>query len=745
MHPTEVSALFATAVEHHQRGRLADALSSYDAVLGADPRMSAAHCNRGLVLHSLRRYDEALQSYERAIRLQPSYTDAYFNRAITLRQLNRLEEAVRNYDKTLALSPDHWQAHGNRGNALLALNRPGDAIASFDRAIALNPRFAEAYSNRGNALRALGRLEEAVHDYGRAIELAPRFAEGFNNKGCLLRDLKRPLEALKDFDRAIALKPNLAEAHFNRGNALQELGRLADALQSFEHALAIRSDYPEAWNNKGYVLKELNRPGDAVASLDRAIALRANFAEAHSNRGNALRALKRYEDAIQSCDRAIKLKPDLVEAHYNKGNALQELGRDAEALANYDRALMLDPDFASTYNGRGNALKGLHRLEESLASYEEAIARKPDFAEAHNNMGNVLKELGRIEDSLHSYDRAIELKTDFVETYWNKSICTLLTGDFEAGWPLYEWRKRKAEPFGASPYLQRIWSGLEPLEGKTLFIHAEQGLGDTIQFCRFAILAREKGAKIILAVQEPLVHLLQNLGPNITTIALSDAPPEFDCQTALMSLPLAFGTGGGCPIQIPYLGAASGRVERWRDRIGEHGFRIGICWQGNRQAKIDVGRSFPLRHFESIAAIPGVRLISLQKNDGLEQLSDLPQGMIVETTGGDFDAGSGAFIDTAAIMMSLDLVITSDTAIAHLAGALGRPVWVALQHIPEWRWLLDRFDSPWYPTMRLFRQRHRGDWPGVFADIAAELCRIVMARPEQVTRTARQERYSDFL
>jgi hypothetical protein len=242
-----------------------------------------------------------------------------------------------------------------------------------------------------------------------------------------------------------------------------------------------------------------------------------------------------------------------------------------------------------------------------------------------------------------------------------------------------------------------------------------------------------------------LVRLLQNLGPGITTIGLSDAPPEFDYQTALMSLPLAFATGGDCAVQIPYLRAESDRVDKWRTRIGEQGSRIGICWQGNRQSKVDAGRSFPLRHFESIAAIPGVRLISLQKNDGLEQLSDLPQGMIVETPGGDFDAGSHAFVDTAALMMSLDLVITSDTAIAHLAGALGRPVWVVLQHIPEWRWLLDRSDCPWYPTMRLFRQGRRGDWPGVLADVAAALRRIAEAQPMPFTGAPRQQRYRDFL
>ncbi len=727
MNPNDVSVLFGTAVEHHRNGRLPAALAAYDAVLRVAPNMAAAHCNRGLVLQSLRRYAEALQSYDQAVRLQPSYADAWFNRAITLRLLNRLEDALRNYDKVIVLKPDHVQAHCNRGNALLALNRLQEAIASYDRAIALNPRFAEAYSNRGNALRALGRLEEAVLDYGRATDLAPGFAQAFCNRGCTLRDLKRPQEALWSCDRAIAVKPDLAEAHFNRGNVLQDLGRSDEALQSFERSIEIRPDYTEAWNNRGYVLKELGRPGDAVASLDRAILLNPRFAEAHSNRGNALRDLGRYEDAIGSCDRAIESKPDFATAYHNKAKALQELGREAEALSNYERALLLEPNFASAHNGRGNALEGLRRLEEALASYDEAIGCKPDFADAWSNRGNVLKDMRQIEKALRSHDCAIELRPDFVEAYWNKSICSLLAGDFESGWPLYEWRKRKPDPLGVSPYPRPVWSGDTPLDGKTMYVHAEQGFGDTIQFCRFALLVRERGAKVILAVQDPLVRLLGNLGPDITTIALSSAPPEFDYQAALMSLPPAFRTGGTCPVAVPYCRPESRNIGKWHDRIGKHGFRAGICWQGNRQVKIDAGRSFPLCYFEKLAAMPDVRLISLQKNDGVEQLFDLPGDMVVETLGNDFDAGPDAFVDTAAVMMSLDLVVTADTAIAHLAGALGRPVWLVLQHVPDWRWLLDRADSPWYPTMRLFRQKQRGDWAGVFAEIASELRGLVQS------------------
>jgi hypothetical protein len=274
-------------------------------------------------------------------------------------------------------------------------------------------------------------------------------------------------------------------------------------------------------------------------------------------------------------------------------------------------------------------------------------------------------------------------------------------------------------------YPQPAWTGKESLDGKILFIYPEQGLGDTIQFCRYAELAEARGAKVILSVQDPLVRLMRQLGPTIGIVGQDAAPPDFDYHVALMSLPWAFRTDWNTfPARIPYLRAEPERVGKWRRIIGNGGFKVGICWQGNRRGQVDAGRSFPVRQFECLAGLPGVRLISLQKNDGAGQLLDLPAGMTVETLGDDFDSGGDAFVDTAAAMENLDLVITSDTAIAHLAGALGRPTWIALKHVGDWRWFLDRSDSPWYPTVRLFRQSQRGDWAGVFSEIERQLAAL---------------------
>jgi hypothetical protein len=398
---------------------------------------------------------------------------------------------------------------------------------------------------------------------------------------------------------------------------------------------------------------------------------------------------------------------------------LRDVGRPDLAIEAYDRLLEVKPDLAKVHNSRGDAFKSLNRWDGALQSYDRALVLEPDFATARNGRAVALQQMGRCEEALKSYEKATMLDPDYADANFNKSTCTLLQGNWEEGWHLYEWRKKKAKPAGSQNFPQPEWTGNECLDGKTLFIHAEQGLGDTIQFCRYALLALENGAKVILGVHDVLMRLLESLGPEIEIVPLKGGLETFDYHTALMSMPLAFRTTlDTCPATVPYLKAEPERIATWRERIGSEGFKIGICWQG---AKIDPLRSFPLRHFEQLAKLPNVRLISLQKNDGVEQLFDLPAGMKVEILGENFDTGSNAFIDTAAAMECLDLVITPDTSIAHLAGALGRPTWAALKHVPDWRWLLDRSDSPWYPTMKLFRQAAPGDWASVFAAMVSEL------------------------
>jgi tetratricopeptide (TPR) repeat protein len=573
-----------------------------------------------------------------------------------------------------------------------------------------------------------GRLAEALALYESAIRLDPNLAAAHCNRGVLLQSLNRIEEAAASFERTTRLQPGNADAWYNHGTTLSLLNRLIEAERSYDRAIRLKPGHAEAHSNRGNVLAALGRPADAVRSYDKAIAVNPDFAIAWHNRGNALEQLDRIEEALASFDRAVALQHDFADAYLHRGNAQQKLGRLNDALLNYERAIALKPDFAEAYSNRGAVLRVLERPDAALQSCDRAIALRPEFADAHNNRGLALRELERPDEALQSLSHAIELGPDFAGAHWNKSILLLSVGRLEGGWREYEWRKRKPEPQGCMTFPQPVWLGRENIAGKTLFVHSEQGLGDTIQFCRYVPFAQARGAQVIFAVQDSLMRMMKTLRPAILIRGQAGMLPEFDYHIPLLSMPLAFQTTlATCPAEVPYLRAEAGRVEKWREKLGAHGFKIGICWQGNRKSVVEIGRSFPLRYFEEIAGIPDVRLISLQKYDGTDQLADLPAGMKVETLGDEFDCGPDAFVDSAAVMECLDLVITSDTAIAHLAGALGRPAWVVLKRVPDWRWLLDRPDSPWYPTLRLFRQPRRGDWPGVFADVATELRKLLQA------------------
>jgi tetratricopeptide (TPR) repeat protein len=624
--------------------------------------------------------------------------------ALALHQQGKFVEAENLYEDILLAQPDQFDALHLLGTLLHQTGKSERGVDLIGKAITINPKVAAAHSNLGIGLKHLGRLDEALNSYDKAIELNPDYAEAFANRGNVLKDLKRFDEALASYNRAIALKP----------------------------------DYAEAYSNRGLALVELKRPQDALASCDRAIELKSDYADAHSYRGIALYELKRTEEALASYDRAIALKPDDATTHSNRGVALKDLNRLGEALASSNRAIALKPDFAEAHFNRGCVLNELQRFDEAILSYDKAIALKPDYTDVHSNRGVALKEMRRVDEALASYDRAIALNPDHFDAHWNRSLALLLVGRLQQAWPEYEWRRQKPDWIAGrlcptAPY--RLWQVGDSIAGKTVLVSAEQGLGDTLQLCRYLKLLEARGARVVLVVQSKLRSILRTLSPTIEVLIWGEAVPATDYHCPLASLPLTFGaTLENIPANVPYLKADSQRVERWRHRLGREGLRIGIAWQG-QPGPVDVGRSFAVSGFEEISQLSGVRLISLQKNLGSEQLARLPAGMKVETLGEDFDSGPDAFLDTAAVMESLDLVITSDTAIAHLAGALGRPVWVALQWVPDWRWLLDRPDTPWYPTMRLFRQSSRGAWGSVFRAMKQELAAMVRGAGESAVAT----------
>ena len=485
--------------------------------------------------------------------------------------------------------------------------------------------------------------------------------------------------------------------------------------------MELKPDFAEAHNNLGNAFKRQGKLDKAVACYRRALELKPRYAEAHYNLGLILRGQGKLDEAVACYRQALHLKTDYADAHNDTGIALQNQGNLDEAIACYRRALELKPDYAEAYNNLGAALKDQGKLDEAVTCYRRALELKSGYADAHNNLGVALVSQGKLNEAVACYRRALELNPDYADSHLNRSFLWLLTGDFEHGWPEYEWRWRTKQ-ISPRPFQQPLWDG-SSLAGKTILLHAEQGLGDAIQFVRYAPLVKQLGGTIIVECQQPMLPLLATCPGIDRLVGQGGELPAFTTHAPLLSVPGILKTSlDTIPASVPYLFAARALVESWREKLnGVSGFKIGINWQGRAGQGSWLARNIPLQQFAALAAIPGVRLISLQKGSGREELTQERERFPVLDLGNEVDQEAGAFMDTAAILMNLDLVITSDTAIPHLAGALGVPVWLALPFAPDWRWLLDRTDSPWYPTMRLFRQQERDNWHGVFEQIEKAL------------------------
>jgi tetratricopeptide (TPR) repeat protein len=635
---------------------------------------------------------KARKSFARAQRGAASLAST-FAEGLARHQAGRLDEAETIYRKILAVSPDHFDSRQLLGAIFL---------------------------QRGNHAESLRHIQ-------RALKKSPDNVFVLNNHGIVLQGLRRYEEALASFERAITLRPDYADAHSNRGNVLKALLRFEEAIASYDRALALRPDFAQAYSNRGDVLCELKRFEEALASCERALALRPNFAEAHCNRGNALRNLKRLHGALASYDRALSLKPDYPEAHSNRGTVLHDLHRFEEELASYNDALALRPDFPEALSNRGNVLQELKRFEEALEDYKRATELNQNLAEAYSNCGNALRELDRFAEALASFDRAIKLQPDLAEAHFNAALCLLLTGDLSAGWKQYEWRWH-TERLNSEKrnFAQPQWTGSDEIAGKTILLHAEQGFGDTLQFCRYAPRVATRGAHVILEVQKPLVALMRTLAGDIEIIAKGDSLPASDLHCPLLSLPLAFNTEvDTIPREMPYLSVDAAKRDAWRDRLSRHDKpRVGLVWAGDPRKQlpnahlIDRQRSATFDMLAPLFDVTECEFVSLQKGeDAVAQLRNSPLRHRVI----DWSETFRDFSDTAALIDNLDIVIAVDTSVAHLAGALGKPLWLLNRYNTCWRWLLDRADSPWYPTARIFRQNKTRNWDSVIVQVRAAL------------------------
>jgi len=531
-----------------------------------------------------------------------------------------------------------------------------------------------------------GRLADAEALYRQILAAQPNHAGALHFLGVIAYDFGRNDLAVDLIRRSIGFDPNNCVAYFNLGEAWRAAGRLEEAIAAYRQALRINPDFPHACNNLGIALGERGQLDEAIAVYRSALQIRPGFAEIHNNMGNALREQGKFGEAVVACRSALELQPDFPEAH----------------------------------NNLAAAHAGLGQIDEAIAAYRRALELKPQYPEAHNNLGAALAEHGRLAEAVAAYRRALELKPLYAEAHYNLGVALLAQGDFLRGWEECEWRWKFKD--AASPpraFTQLPWDG-SPLEGRTLLLHAEQGFGDAIQFIRYLPLAAQRGGKIILECPPELQRLFQTMASDLPIVARGGTLPAFDAHCPLLSLPRVFSTDlSNIPGTVPYLRADPAAAATWRERLDGHGssLKVGLVWASSPSFKHDRKRSLRLASLAPLADVPAVQFYSLQKGAAAAEASAPPTGMELI----DLAEELKDFADTAALVANLDLVIAVDTSVAHLAGAMGKPVWTLLSFIPDWRWLLDRSDTPWYPTMRLFRQPRLTDWAPVIADLVAQL------------------------
>lgn len=617
--------------------------------------------------------------------------------ALRHHQAGELTQAESIYRQVLAVEPNHPDALQLLGVIANQAGQPEAAIDLIGKSIRLFPQNPYGYNNLGEAYRALGRFDEAMHAYRQALALLPEFPEAYNNLGNACKSLGRRQEAEAYYRKALEIQPEYADAHNNLGNLFKDDGNSEQAIACYQKALSLKHDYPEAWCNLGNVFQDIDLFDQAMACYRQALEKRASYAEAHNNMGVLLLRHKKYQDAAQYFLNALNARANYADAQLNLGNVFKETGR----------------------------------LEEAIACYQRALEMEPNHGGVYNNLGNIYKEQGRHDAAIQAYRTALRLKADFPAAQWNLSLELLLAGNYAEGLACYEQRFSGGdkEDFALGNAMLSWLSGVprwrgEDLQDGTLLVWTEQGQGDSLMMMRYLPLLAERGVGRLKVYCEPaLVRLFQAQSCVEQAIGRDVTPglEGIDSHCPMLSLPYLFATRlETIPTEFPYLEIPAAMVRSWAARCaGEPRLKVGLAWAGGKALRCDTKRSLHLEQFAPLLQVPGVIFYSLQKGESARQLTESGWQVI------DWMDECMDFLDTAALIQQLDLVISVDTAVAHLAGALGKPVWLLNRFESEWRWMLGREDSPWYPSLRQFRQVTPGDWDSVVARMAGELRRKV--------------------
>ena len=675
--------------------------------------------NYGNILSDEGLIDAAIDQYNKAISLQPQNFESHFRFGLTLYKHGLYEQALKSLEIAAKINTKHFAVHNDLGNVLYKIKQYEKAIGSYRRALALNPKFADAHNNIGNAYLDLKNFEKAIASYQRAIALKPDFAEAYNNLGNAWRESKNLEKAADSYERALALAPTMAEASYGLGMIAVTEGDYLKAISLLGKSDALKPRQAGVHFHLGMAHSALKSTDAAIYNFERAIEIDPKHAEAHDQLGVVLQQLRQYDLARKNHELAIALDPRLASAHNNLGKIYFESKNFEAALQNFRNAVKLNSRISEFFKNLGSTLAELNQNDAASEAYEKAIKLSPYSINAYNDYGNFLQTQNRLNEAIAIYDKILSLNSDFHVAAFNKSLTHLLMGDYDVGWQLHECRfdviddKIRDELLNFKRCTQK-----ESCIGKTLFISAEQGLGDAIQFCRYIPLLHKEGINVILEIDAALKNLFNQLSRHCTLFLKGDALPAIDYYCPLLSLPLIFQTSlNNVPTPSRYLVSDPELKLRWARRLTSNSQKsIGIVWSGNPRHKNDHRRSIPL--LKLLQGLPNdVRLVVLQKqvseadrqllaaDDRILNLSDEIQD----------------FTDTAALCELMDVVVSVDTSVAHLSGALGVRTWVLLPFNPDWRWLLDRNDSPWYSSMRLYRQPNVDDWDRVLSGLSTDL------------------------
>lgn len=713
---------------------------------------------RGFSHHARGEHVIASAFYEWLMEVAPDDARSWHWYGVAKLEQGDAQAALNFISKAITLDASDATAFLNLGNCMQALNLHEQAVQVFEAALALREDYAQAALNMGNSFRSLKRYRQAQHAYELAISLRADYSSAHFNLGNLHAEMGDTDAALAAFDAAIRLNADVSDVWCNRGNLLKQVERFADALASYDEAIRLKPGDATVWSNRGLTRHELGDYENAIADYDQALLLRPAYVNALCNKGNSLRSLKRSDEAMQCYDDALQLEADNAQAHCNRGLLFRQLYETRKAMDCFDEAIRCNPSLAQAYSNRALMHKAVGDYEASMADQLKALEIDPLMADAHTNMGALYHDLNRIDEAIACHRKAIDISPNHPQANWNLSLDLILNGQMDEGWKLYEWRLHKlGKGMSHLHHGKPRWAPGQNIAGLTILLTHEQGFGDTLQFCRFALLLKQAGAHVWMEVPKTLHALLQSLDADIRLFDEDACSEPFDVWCPLLSLPMALSMQmDDIPTWQHYLGVDAGKAAEWEQRLHDSSvsqqatvvrgashphagdgqapagwllaltdtardsgrrMRIGLCATGNPNHENTLNRDMPLNSL--LQALPDCHdYVMLQKRISESEQVELDATALALTQ---WSGDLHDFSDTAALCSRMDLIISVDTSVAHLAAAIGCPTWILLPWVPDWRWMRERSDSPWYPTVRLFRQEALQDWSAPLQTVSEAL------------------------